>query len=60
MKQQQQHDVQLAESQLFQVSGGAGTQLTLPDNGVIETPKEPVYITLAIGEGGGKLPDNLS
>ncbi|MBR9897381.1 MAG: hypothetical protein GYB16_13545 [Gammaproteobacteria bacterium] len=43
--------VTLVEEQLFDVSGGP-----VEDRG----PKEPVYITLAIGEGGGKLPDILS
>lgn len=52
--------VALAEAQLFEVSGGLriGLSDTVPVVG--PTPKEPVYITMAIGEGGGKLPDILS
>ena len=52
--------VALAEAQLFEVSGGLRVRLvdTVPVVG--PTPKEPVYITMAIGEGGGKLPDILS
>ena len=52
--------VVLAEAQLFEVSGGLRNRLidTVPVVGPV--PKEPVYITMAIGEGGGKLPDILS
>lgn len=50
--------VTLAESQLFEVSGGARISERVPV--VLPSPKEPVYITMAIGEGGGKLPDILS
>ncbi|MEC7482009.1 MAG: hypothetical protein VYE21_10385 [Pseudomonadota bacterium] len=50
----------VAESQLFEVSGGLRARLSESVPVVAPTPKEPVYITLAIGEGGGKLPDILS
>jgi len=52
--------VTLVEEQLFDVSGGLRARLS--DIPPVEGggPKEPVYITLAIGEGGGKLPDILS
>jgi len=50
----------VAESQLFEVSGGLRARLSESVPVVGPRPKEPVYITLAIGEGGGKLPDILS
>lgn len=52
--------VALAEAQLFEVSGGLRVRLSDTVPVVGPTPKEPVYITMAIGEGGGKLPDILS
>ena len=52
--------VTVAESQLFEVSGGLRARLSESVPVVGPTPKEPVYITMAIGEGGGKLPDILS
>lgn len=52
--------VALAEAQLFEVSGGLRIRLSDSVPVVGPAPKEPVYITLAIGEGGGKLPDILS
>ena len=58
--------VTLVEEQLFDVSGGLRARLSDIDpvegGGPVEDrgSKEPVYITLAIGEGGGKLPDILS
>ena len=45
---------------LFEVSGGLRARLSESVPVVGPTPKEPVYITMAIGEGGGKLPDILS
>ncbi|WP_334049814.1 hypothetical protein [Alteromonas gracilis] len=54
------HPVQLAEVQLFEVSGGLRARLIESPPVIVPEPKEPVYITLAIGEGGGKLPDILS
>jgi hypothetical protein len=50
----------VVESQLFEVSGGLRARLGEGVPVVDPTPKEPVYITMAIGEGGGKLPDILS
>ena len=50
----------LAEAQLFEVSGGLRARLSETVPVIAPTPKEPVYITMAIGEGGGKLPDILS
>ncbi len=52
--------VHLAEAQLFEVSGGVRARLIETPPAIVPEPKEPVYITLAIGEGGGKLPDILS
>lgn len=64
MKDQQQA-VTLAEEQLFVVSGGRtyeGEGVKPPTSHLPSLPvyKEPVYITLAIGEGGGTLPDILA
>ncbi|MHC6648304.1 hypothetical protein ACYTPF_17150 [Alteromonas sp. HB246098] len=52
--------VALAEAHLFEVSGGLRIRLSDTVPVVGPSPKEPVYITMAIGEGGGKLPDILS
>ena len=52
--------VALAEAKLFEVSGGLRIRLSDTVPVVGPSPKEPVYITMAIGEGGGKLPDILS
>ena len=52
--------VTVTGSQLFDVSGGLRARLSESVPVVGPTPKEPVYITMAIGEGGGKLPDILS
>ncbi|NDW21007.1 hypothetical protein [Alteromonas hispanica] len=69
MKDQQQA-VTLAESQLFAVSGGNSLQAiqeslssrSIPGTPITGSPapKEPIYITMAIGEGGGNLPDILA
>ncbi|AUC89749.1 MAG: hypothetical protein CL600_01130 [Alteromonas sp.] len=69
MKDQQQA-VTLAENQLFAVSGGNSLQTIkeslssrpIPGAPITgsPTPKEPIYITMAIGEGGGTLPDILA
>jgi hypothetical protein len=64
MKDQQQA-VTLAEEQLFVVSGGRtyeGEDVKPTTSHLPSLPvyKEPVYITLAIGEGGGTLPDILA
>ncbi|MEQ3640180.1 MAG: hypothetical protein ABNH03_10505 [Alteromonas sp.] len=64
MKDQQQA-VTLAEEQLFVVSGGRtyrGEGVKPPTFSLPSLPiyKEPVYITMAIGEGGGTLPDILA
>jgi hypothetical protein len=64
MKDQQQA-VTLAEEQLFIVSGGRtyqGEGVKPPTFSLPSPPiyKEPIYITMAIGEGGGTLPDILA
>ena len=57
---EKKNPVNLAEDQLFEVSGGMRARLSNSAPLVREVPKEPIYITLAIGEGGGRLPDILS
>ncbi|WP_334021725.1 hypothetical protein [Alteromonas sp. S015] len=52
--------VTVTESQLFEVSGGICAPISKNMPRVDPTPKDPIYITMAIGEGGGKLPDILS
>jgi len=50
----------LATQELLQVTGGKSGVSTGADKAPIRLIKPPVYITLAIGEGGGQLPDLLS
>jgi len=60
MKNTTQDCVELAENQLFEVAGGISKTYCGDEPIRLGPPKEPVYITMAIGEGGGNLPDLLS
>lgn len=50
----------LKAQELLQVTGGKSGVSAVADKDPIRFVKQPVYITLAIGEGGGQLPDLLS
>ncbi|WOI38010.1 hypothetical protein R1T43_02905 [Alteromonas sp. CI.11.F.A3] len=50
----------LETQELLQVTGGKSGVSTVEDKTPIRLIKPPVYITLAIGEDGGQLPDLLS
>jgi len=60
MKTTTQDCVELAENQLFNVVGGLSKIHCGDEPVLVGPPKEPVYITMAIGEAGGELPDILS
>ncbi|CAD5249934.1 conserved hypothetical protein [Alteromonas sp. 38] len=50
----------LETQELLQVTGGKSGVSAGADKDPIRFVKPPVYITLAIGEDGGQLPDLLS
>jgi hypothetical protein len=50
----------LKAQELLQVTGGNSGVSADADKDPIRFVKQPVYITLAIGEDGGQLPDLLS
>lgn len=47
-------------NELPSIAAGKGNPPTQEATPPISQVKDPVYVTLAIGEGGGKLPDILS
>lgn len=53
-------DLHLKTQELLQVTGGKSGVSADADKDPIRFVKQPVYITLAIGEDGGQLPDLLS
>ncbi|MCW8109273.1 hypothetical protein OPS25_12260 [Alteromonas ponticola] len=59
MKHQNQHLISLSSTDAANVAGGSLAKL--PDLSQVTPPvtpiKPPSYFTLAIGEGGGHLPD---
>ena len=60
MKNTTQDCVELAENHLFEIAGGVSKAYFCDEPERLGPHKEPVYITMAIGEDGGKLPDILS
>lgn len=56
----------LSDTQISAITGGSTPTIGVgiadvnPPTFSVIVPKEPTYITLAIGEDGGKLPDPLS
>lgn len=60
MKKPQRDLICITVSQQEQVTGGLAIESLPQGDEPVEVPKDPIYISLEQGEGGGQFPDMLA